>query len=327
MKFQHNSKTALVVCLTLASGLLSACSSLRSPDVADAPPQIESGIWIVHSLKYPQRMKEMRVEAEEQFVGEPRPHPSRQRLLRLRETGYWITSSFTIASNEGDTTVYDAEYTLRDGRYHRLPKKRKDHYAGLVLEYAPGQLTVSESDARMLKSYAGNSFEPLMEDPLFTAIRAADLDAIEALHLEASDLNAVYNPLGRSPLFQAASFGHVEIVQALLDRGALADQTNANEYARTPIYGAIKNSQLEALQALLDAGADPNFQDSQGRTPLHVAGDSSGQFSRIVAALLKSGADPSIESKRGENVREELQRRSKHFLKLFEKEAAKLPDA
>ncbi|WPJ97425.1 ankyrin repeat domain-containing protein [Coraliomargarita algicola] len=284
-------------------------------------PSLKDGIWVAHSLKFPQRMLEIRLSPKLEAAGVRRASLSDQRLFRYRRTspGLYRTVGFQLASNEGTSTIYDASYELREGQFHRLPKTnvKKDHYVGLVLDYEPGRLTVAKSEERMIKVYSGNYFEPLLEDALFSAIREGN---VAALQLDGVAVDDVYNPLGRTPLYQAASLGNLEMVKALLAAGASPDTCNVNERMRTPIYAAILKSELEILKLLLAAGANPNVQDSQGRTPLHVAADSCGEYRQLVRVLLAADVDLSLASTRGETAQGELERRSKNFLKLFKQE-------
>jgi ankyrin repeat protein len=53
----------------------------------------------------------------------------------------------------------------------------------------------------------------------------------------------------------AAYHGHAELVRALLERGADANQ--ANDRGQTPLAGAVFKGADEVVRALVAAGADP----------------------------------------------------------------------
>ncbi|KXZ45568.1 hypothetical protein GPECTOR_53g154 [Gonium pectorale] len=85
---------------------------------------------------------------------------------------------------------------------------------------------------------------------------------------------------GWTPLHFAASYGHVEALQALLDARATVDVANKN--GSTPLNIAAQNGHVEALQALLRADADKEAADKDGWTPLHVVVEA-------VRAMLRKG--------------------------------------
>merc|ERR1711871_1004842 len=90
-----------------------------------------------------------------------------------------------------------------------------------------------------------------------------------------------------TPLFGAAFQGSLEIVNALLDKGANVDI--ADKYGYTPLYIASSRGHLKVVNALLDKGADITKEDNWGYTPLDAACHS-GHL-EVVSALLDKGAD------------------------------------
>src|SRR5690606_36286297 len=74
---------------------------------------------------------------------------------------------------------------------------------------------------------------------------------------------------GRSALHEAASAGHVEIIQALL--AAHADLHARDADGRTPLLAAVAAGKPAAVQALLEAGADTAATDADGRSALDHA--------------------------------------------------------
>jgi ankyrin repeat protein len=114
---------------------------------------------------------------------------------------------------------------------------------------------------------------------------------------------------GLTPLLHAARQGHVEAIEALLDRGADIDQVGGGD-GTTPLLIATINGQFDAAMLLLERGGDPNIASSlNGATPLFATVNSEWQprtrypqpqeraqqqygYLEVMEALLAAGADP-----------------------------------
>jgi hypothetical protein len=70
-------------------------------------------------------------------------------------------------------------------------------------------------------------------------------------------------------LHYAASGGHVDILQMLLDQSAYIDAESPNK--TTPLMMAARYGSPESVQLLLDAGADPTLRNELGLTALDFA--------------------------------------------------------
>ncbi len=161
--------------------------------------------------------------------------------------------------------------------------------------------------------------------PLLLAIKAKHTACVNAL-LEAPglELNA-RGSHGETALLCAAGQGNIELVRALLLKGARMDLLN-NE-RKSPLFLAIQNGHLEAaeiliaagaplshngspplmlalaahfghldlVKSLLAAGAEVNATNEHGATALFCA--ASEGHAAVVAELLRAGADPSIKCK------------------------------
>lgn len=82
---------------------------------------------------------------------------------------------------------------------------------------------------------------------------------------------------GSTHLHFAAKYGHKELTELLIAKGASVNAKNNN--GMTPLH---MSSSKEVTELLLSKGALVNVQDNQGETPLHMAGN------REIAALLIS---------------------------------------
>jgi uncharacterized protein len=113
---------------------------------------------------------------------------------------------------------------------------------------------------------------------------------IEHLRAEPGAVNT-YSHDGWTPLHLAAFFGHRELAQLLLERGADVNARSKSErFARenTPLHAAAANRQVEVAELLVARGADVNARDGSGFTPLALAANSKSDL--LMLLLLENGA-------------------------------------
>lgn len=91
---------------------------------------------------------------------------------------------------------------------------------------------------------------------------------------------------GWSPLHYACVSGGPDVRRMLLQSGAEVDARNAK--GETPLRIACRYKNEPAVRFLLDRGADPNAKDNFGTTPLYCACKRSNQ--QIIDALVAKGA-------------------------------------
>ncbi|KAJ6084469.1 hypothetical protein N7486_011269 [Penicillium sp. IBT 16267x] len=141
---------------------------------------------------------------------------------------------------------------------------------------AQGKSDPKEEAANALLHVIPSSAPGQVETTLFL------LDAIQDVNIH----------LGvETPLSLAAQAGQVDIVEALLDRGADIE-LRTNGQGRTPLVSAAMHRQEEAMWLLLAAGANPDVVDGLGSTPLHYAARTGQETA--VRLLLAKGADASF---------------------------------
>ncbi|OEH78654.1 ankyrin repeat containing protein TPR domain-containing protein [Cyclospora cayetanensis] len=97
---------------------------------------------------------------------------------------------------------------------------------------------------------------------------------------------------GKTPLFTAASLGHTEAIELLLQRGAKVEAES--EEGCTALHEAVYAGQLAAVQKLLLAkGTDVNKASSLGY-PVQVA--AATMHKNILELLLQAGANPNSDA-------------------------------
>ncbi|MEM1177674.1 MAG: ankyrin repeat domain-containing protein [Acidobacteriota bacterium] len=106
---------------------------------------------------------------------------------------------------------------------------------------------------------------------------------------------------GFHPLTLAATYGRVEVAEALVAAGADPSSAAANPTLTTPLHGAAGCKRSEPAEkivaGLIDAGADVDAEQAGGFTALHRAAGVG--HTAVVKRLIDAGADATIESDLG----------------------------
>ena len=120
---------------------------------------------------------------------------------------------------------------------------------------------------------------------LFEAARAGDVERTRELLDKGLNVDTEGFYSDRA-LRIASSYGHCDVIEALLNRGARTD----DNIAELALRDAISNRHACAVQLLLEGGVDPNANYYWGGTPLMRAAETSD--TQIIELLLQHGADP-----------------------------------
>ena len=107
-------------------------------------------------------------------------------------------------------------------------------------------------------------------DPIHDAARNGDLAGVQAELDKGVDVNAK-DDVGKTPLTYAARFGHKEVAELLLAKGADAS-AKTDDNGTTPLHHAALNGHKEIAAMLIAKGADVNAKLAvDGGTPLYQA--------------------------------------------------------
>ena len=126
----------------------------------------------------------------------------------------------------------------------------------------------------------------LGETPLHYLAVENQLSAVRALVEHGAEVNTL-NDCGGTPLSEAASLGHVELVKYLLSVGAKLRIEGQKEPV---LHEAVRSGSAEMTGLLLEAGAEVNAVNDIRETPLHLAAQDDKNL-ELARVLIQSGAD------------------------------------
>lgn len=131
------------------------------------------------------------------------------------------------------------------------------------------------------------SLEPKLD--IFNACVAGRIGFVLAEIDRDPALLEAHNSDGWTPLHLAAFFGHADLANALLDRGAQVDARSTNSMKNTPLHAAAAGGNAPLVELLVKRGADVNARQDGGFTALHSAAQAGNRG--MLEVLLANGAD------------------------------------
>ena len=155
---------------------------------------------------------------------------------------------------------------------------------------------------------------------LMAACQSGSLSTVQTLVIKGKADTNTPDDIGRTPLYEAAGEGALDIVNFLLDHGAKVDPNMENQ--SSPLFIASLNGHVEVAKALIDFGADVYKRDVEGRSIFEVAcGGTHSNIAKILRLLIESGAreerwsDPILLQKRDSKAFEWAKREKKALLR------------
>ncbi|HEY2460327.1 MAG TPA: ankyrin repeat domain-containing protein [Candidatus Acidoferrum sp.] len=124
---------------------------------------------------------------------------------------------------------------------------------------------------------------------LHEAAAAGLLDQVQQAVGKNAELANGYSSDGFAIMALAAMFGHLSVVQYLLEKGADVNAVANNGAGYTAMTAAATAGHKEIVALLLAHGANANHRYGPGFTPLHAA--AAGGHLEVVRLLLDHGAD------------------------------------
>jgi len=124
------------------------------------------------------------------------------------------------------------------------------------------------------------------ESPLMLAALIGDLVLSRLLIKKNADVNKP----GWAPLHYAATNGHIDVMNLLLDENAYIDAASPN--GTTPLMMAAHYGTPSAVKLLLEAGADPMLKNDQGLSALDFANRASRTDSAHIISAFVRGMQP-----------------------------------
>ena len=125
---------------------------------------------------------------------------------------------------------------------------------------------------------------------LLSACEEGDLFKVRQLIKEGCNVNTRGGEYGTTPLIEAAMWGHNQVVEELIRRGARVNVKD--KYQLTALYWASRWGHCSVVKTLCAAGADTNVQDRWGQTPLMWAAVRGSD--EIVCELIRAGGSVNV---------------------------------
>jgi uncharacterized protein len=142
------------------------------------------------------------------------------------------------------------------------------------------------------------SLDPKLD--VFSSCAAGRQDAVTREIDRDGSLLKAHSGDGWTLLHLAAFFGHADLANVLLDRGADVNARSTNSMKNTPLHAAAAGGHIELTRLLLQRGADANATQEGGWTALHAAAQSGNR--EMVELLLAHGAHVNVRAENNQTA-------------------------
>ena len=179
-----------------------------------------------------------------------------------------------------------------------------------ILAATPGAGTARDENGvsvLLLAKYYGHSeiadaiLNSGVKPDLFEATAVGHIARVREFLKTDPEIINKYSNDGFPPLGLAAFFGHADIVQLLIEKGADVNAPSKNQMKVRPIHAAVafgdKEVGCKIAKILLENGADVKAKQQGGWTPLHRAVNSGSE--KLVTLLMSHGANPAEPNEEG----------------------------
>ena len=107
---------------------------------------------------------------------------------------------------------------------------------------------------------------------------------------------------GDTALLHACSQGRINVIEALLDRGA--DINRQNKFGQTSLHVAAQNGSVRCIKLLLERGANPTVKDINGRIPSDIAFENNFTDVTMLISQFRGGFFGPVAAARGRVIEE-----------------------
>jgi ankyrin repeat protein len=173
----------------------------------------------------------------------------------------------------------------------------KDRAGNNAYDYAAGRGLVETVQYLLERTRAKDDRHYIEYAQTIRAVYAGDPALLPAGSGKLASVNRI-NTDGQAPLHIAAGNGSIELIKALIKRGAEVNLANKDE--QTPLHWAAWNNQPDSAEALLQEGACVFQGEAAGNNALMLAAQSGSKS--VAEVLLKYGAEKDIPNKEGKTA-------------------------